>query len=178
MDATTPVIFKHRQNHAADQTVSGGSPGRQYYVDADTMLLHRLIGRLKKVAAEPGVVHPDDIAEFRQFPKTFREVKPAAPAATPPAPPAPPSPVQGTGKQEPEGGADPAPPSPPVTIDALLGGSVSNLKKALESGAADHLDFRALAAAERAGKDRSTALAAILARKQDIAQAAAEAAQT
>lgn len=197
MEAPVIVIFKHRHNHAADQMISGVGGGRQYHVDPQSLLLHPVVGRLARISAEPGVSNEADIAEFRAFPRTFAEVpaasvKPASsaqpsapppPASQPAAPaaPPPPAPAVGDGQAAPAAPpVAPAPPAPPAapehTIDSLIKLSVSDLKAALADGKADHIDFRALADAERNGQDRSTALSAILARKQTLDRAAAEAA--
>ncbi len=160
MDANR-IIFRHNHNHAQGQTVSGAGGGRTYFVDTDTMLLHPIVGRQKRVSADPGVSDPDDIAEFRAFPGTFCEVVPGFESASdatqpPPGPDAPPPP--------------PGPDAPPPGPDALLGLSVAKLGAALAAGEADHLDLRALADQERAGQDRVGALKAILARFQFLAQ--------
>ena len=60
----------------------------------------------------------------------------------------------------------------PKTIEQLLAEDVSvpKLADALSRGHADHLDFKALAAAERDGRDRKGAIRAILGRMQFLAQ--------
>lgn len=171
MDAQV-VIFKHRHKHASGQSVSGAGP-RAYYVDEDTMCLHLMRGPRKRVSADAGVSNPDDIAEFRAFPQTFQEVSLSAP----PPPPAESAPAAAAVADAPASSADQAeapPADKPMTPAELTALSVPKLKDALASGKADHLDFKDLAAAERSGRDRRSAVKAILDRKQHLAQAAAQ----
>lgn len=79
------------KNHMRGTMVSGVAGGRQYVVNKETGQLHAT--QDGAVFPTPGC-HPDDAAEFRQFPSDFKTAIAAVPGgkrSAPPAPPAPPA---------------------------------------------------------------------------------------
>ena len=133
-----------------------GMKGRLYLVHATTLKLYLLDG--DDPAAEAGV-HPDDAARFLSIPFSYLEVK----SSSPPKP----RKAEAVTKTAPIVADDPivadieAPEVSDTEIDfSILDGSVSRLRRRLESGDYDDVLFELLQA-EEAGKTRKSAVEAL-----------------
>ena len=75
------ILIEHKLEHARGTRVSGIADGRMYFVAHDTGLLHPFANNAVQGDAD---VHPDDAAEFSQFPNLFQRRGAVRPVAPPP----------------------------------------------------------------------------------------------